>query len=75
MTAKITTNPEGRRLMRASSVVQLGFLAVTSILTACGDCEAVQHSNGTEDTVAIERTGGDCTVHAYKADSVGPKPK
>ena len=61
--------------MRASSVVQLGFLAVASLLTACGDCEAVQHSNGQEDTVEIARTNGNCTVHAYKADSVGPKPK
>jgi hypothetical protein len=61
--------------MKASSVAKLGFLAVASVLAACGDCEAVQHSNGEEDTVAIERTNGDCTVHAYKADSVGPKPK
>jgi hypothetical protein len=55
--------------------VQLGFLAVASLLTACGDCEAVQHSNGQEDTVEIAKTGGNCTVHAYAADSVGPKPK
>lgn len=61
--------------MRASSVVQLGLLAVASVLTACGDCEAVQHSNGQTDTVEIAKTNGDCTVHAYAADSVGPKPK
>jgi hypothetical protein len=61
--------------MRTSSVVQLGLLAVASVLTACGDCEAVQHSSGQADTVEIERTNGDCTVHAYAADSVGPKPK
>ena len=61
--------------MRAASVVQLGFLAAASVLTACGDCEAVQHSNGQADTVEIERTDGNCTVHAYAADSVGPKPK
>ena len=61
--------------MRASSVVQLGFLAVASLLTACGDCEAVQYSNGQVDTVEIAKTGGNCTVHAYAADSVGPKPK
>ena len=59
--------------MRASTFAQLGFLAMAGVLTACGDCQAVQHSNGRADTVSIEKTAGGCTVHAYAADSVGPK--
>lgn len=62
--------------MKASSVVQLGFLAAASLLTACGgECEAVEHSNGRSDTVQIAKTDGNCTVNAYSADSVGPKVK
>ena len=61
--------------MRVSSVAQLGFVAVASMLAACGDCKAVQHSGGQEDTVTIATTSGDCIVHAYQSDSVGPKPK
>jgi hypothetical protein len=61
--------------MRASSVVHLCVLAAASVLTACGDCEAVQHSGAQADTVEIAKTDGNCTVHAYAADSVGPKVK
>ena len=62
--------------MKASSLALVGLLAVTSLLTACaGDCKAIKHSGGQEDTTDIATTNGDCVVHAYAADSVGPKPK
>ncbi len=63
--------------MNASTLAQLGFLAAVSVLTGCGKCEVVQYAaDGTvSDTTAIEKTGGDCRIVAYAADSVGPKPK
>ena len=64
--------------MQASTVARLGFLAVVSVLTGCASkCEVVPYAaDGTVgDTISIEKTGGDCTVVTYAADSVAPKPK
>ena len=62
--------------MRGSRVAQLGFLAATGILAGCASkCEVVEYSTeGTVDTTAIAKSGGNCTVNVFwAADTVGPK--